>query len=620
MSRLPTGIRWWLALSFALVSGLTALAVAVVSSERSEQAFRSRTDVLALGNTVAATLRLRESLTDIGQENALQGVAAGREGEVAGLRTAFDVPQLAPLMRDIASDNELSVFVFNEEAQLISSDISRGVDVSFVPDFPDAVAAGLEGRRWVETLTDEAATVVALPLLVPLAGSGVVLTYVPQAEFASTVGIFRREIVFAALVAIPVGALAGLAIAAAIAARLRRLADATAAIEAGDFETELKPRFPDELGELGQSIDRMRVQLRESFALIASDRDRLGQLLERLRDGVVTVDRDLNVEFANGAAKLALRAAQLEDGESLPDPWPELDLTALAAGLFRDHAQVAQARVTPPDGETYEIVGIPAGEVGESAVLVVRDVSEQERRERAEREFVTNAAHELRTPLAAISSSVEVLQGGAKEIPEDRDRFLGHIEREAGRLTRLARALLVLARAQTNQEQPRFQPTLLRPILEDVSAGLQVSDGVQVEVICSPDIAALSDPDLVEQTVVNLAANAAKHTHEGSIVLAAREGHGRRVVIAISDTGSGIPSSEQARVFDRFFRGDDRGEGDGFGLGLAIVRQSVRALGGKVSVRSRDNTGTTVEVMLPAAGDRSDDPSQGRAVDGDRTA
>ena len=212
MSRLPTGIRWWLALSFALVSGLTALAVAVVSSERSEQAFRSRTDVLALGNTVAATLRLRESLTDIGQENALQGVA-------------FDVPQLAPLMRDIARDNELSVFVFNEQAQLISSDVSRGIDVSFVPDFPDAVATGLEGRRWVETLTDEAATVVALPLLVPLAGSGVVLTYVPQPEFASTVGIFRREIVFAALVAIPVGALAGLAIAAAIAARLRRLAD-----------------------------------------------------------------------------------------------------------------------------------------------------------------------------------------------------------------------------------------------------------------------------------------------------------------------------------------------------------------------------------------------------------
>ena len=161
----------------------------------------------------------------------------------------------------------------------------------------------------------------------------------------------------------------------------------------------------------------------------------------------------------------------------------------------------------------------------------------------------------------------------------------------------------MLARAQTNQEQPRREPVPLRPILDDVQAGLQVGDDVVVEVSCPDDLAALSDPDLVEQTVVNLAANAAKHTDSGSIVLAAREGHGRRVVIEIRDTGSGIPSRERERVFDRFFRGDagEAGDGEGFGLGLAIVRQSVRALGGKVSVRSRAGVGTSVEVMLPAA-------------------
>lgn len=602
MARFPTGIRWWLALAFALVSGLTALAVALVFEARSEGAFRSRTNVLALGNTVAATLRIREALSDLDEVEALQDVLTSGESDVSGLKAVFEEsPQLTAFLRSVANDNELSVFVFDENAQLLSSDVSRGIDVSFVPDFPDAVAAGLEGRRWVETLEEESATVVALPLLVPLAGRGVVLTYVPRAEFASAVGIFRREIVFAALVAIPVGALAGLAIAAALAARLRRIANAAVAIEAGDFETELKPRFPDELGALGASIDRMRLQLRESFALLASDRDRLQQLLERLREGVVTVDRDLNVEFANGAAKLALEDLDLGEGQQLPDPWPELDLQGLAAGLFREHAQVAQARVTPPDGATYDIVGIPTGDVGESAVLVIRDVSEQERRERAEREFVTNAAHELRTPLAAIASSVEVLQSGAKEIPQDRDRFLEHIERESARLSRLARALLVLARAQTNQERPQLRPVQLLPIFSDVAAGLRVAADVEIVVNCEPEIAALSDPDLVEQTIVNLAANAAKHTEKGSIVLAAREGHGKRVVIEISDTGDGIAPREQDRVFDRFFRGDEPGDSDGFGLGLAIVRQSVRALGGKVSVRSSTDAGTTVEVMLPAA-------------------
>jgi signal transduction histidine kinase/HAMP domain-containing protein len=599
MSRFSIGMRWWLAVAFALVSGLTALAIALVSSERSEQAFRSRTDVLALGNTVAATLRLREALSVADQERA-QALAPA-QAEETGLATAFEEGQLTTLLRDIGENNELSVFVFGDDARLLSSDVSRGIDVSFVPDFPAAVEAGLEGRRSVRTLQDPAATVVALPLLVPLVGRGVVLTYVPQPEFASAVGIFRREVLFAALVAIPVGALAGMIIAVAIAGRLRRIADAAAKIEAGDFDTELHPRFRDELGSLELSIDRMREQLRESFALLASDRDRLGQLLERLRDGVVTVDRDLHVEFANGAARRALGISELDGPTVLPDPWEELDLQALASGLFRDHAQIAQARVTPTGEETYDVVGIPAGDVGESAVLVVRDVSEQERRERAEREFVTNAAHELRTPLAAISSAVEVLQSGAKEIPDDRDRFLDHIEREAHRLGRLARALLVLARAQTNQEQPRREPVPLKPILDDVSAGLQVGENVSVEVSCPPELAALSDPDLVEQTIVNLAANAAKHTEAGTISLAAREGHGSRVVIEIRDTGSGIPSREQERVFDRFFRGDDAGEGEGFGLGLAIVRQSVRALGGKVSIRSRAGVGTTVEVMLPSA-------------------
>ena len=94
---------------------------------------------------------------------------------------------------------------------------------------------------------------------------------------------------------------------------------------------------------------------------------------------------------------------------------------------------------------------------------------------------------------------------------------------------------------------------LLRPILEDVRSGLHVGDDVVVDVNCPADLAALSDPDLVEQTIVNLAANAAKHTQAGSIVLAAREGHGHRVVIEILDTGSGIPSRERERVFDRFF-------------------------------------------------------------------
>ncbi|MFQ5427025.1 MAG: sensor histidine kinase, partial [Gaiellales bacterium] len=306
--------------------------------------------------------------------------------------------------------------------------------------------------------------------------------------------------------------------------------------------------------------------------------------------------------------------ADIRDGAALPEPWPGFSLRQMAAGLFRADAKVAQARVAPDELRAYAIVGIPAGRPGESAVFVLTDVSEQERRERAEREFVTNAAHELKTPLAAISGAVEVLQDGAKEIPEDRDRFLSHIERESNRLGRLARALLVLARAQTNQEAPNLVPLQIRPLLEDVAQSLPVRPGVEVKVDCDPNLAALTEHDLIEQVVANLGENAAKHTETGSIQLTAHQHGRRRVTIEVSDSGTGIPSGEQDRVFDRFFQGD-KARQEGFGLGLAIVRQSVRALGGTVEVSSEPDRGTSVRVTLPAAASRAGAPAAAAAAD-----
>jgi two-component system phosphate regulon sensor histidine kinase PhoR len=237
-------------------------------------------------------------------------------------------------------------------------------------------------------------------------------------------------------------------------------------------------------------------------------------------------------------------------------------------------------------------------------VLVLTDVSERERRERAEREFVANAAHELRTPLTAITSAVEALQTGAKEQPEERDRFLGVIDRQVGRLGRLARALLLLARAQTRQEALRLEPVELRPILAEVAAALELPDGVSVEVDCPFGLSALAQRDLAEQIVSNLAANAAKHVEGGRIVLAARAAADGQVQLEVTDSGPGIAGGERERVFDRFYSGD-RERGESFGLGLAIVREAVLALGGTVELESAPGAGTTVRVALASAAARA---------------
>jgi signal transduction histidine kinase len=231
------------------------------------------------------------------------------------------------------------------------------------------------------------------------------------------------------------------------------------------------------------------------------------------------------------------------------------------------------------------------------AISIFRDVTVRERVERAERDFVTNAAHELQSPLAAIVSAIEVLQTGAKDTPE-RDVFLAHIEREADRLSRLVRALLVLARAQVGLEPPRDELVALRPLLTEIGAGLRLAGGVELVVACPPDLAVLTNRELVEQVIVNLAENAAKMTRSGRVVLTAKQLPERAVEIAVVDTGPGIAAVERPRVFERFYRGS---ETPGFGLGLAIVQSSAEALGGEIELDSAVAAGTTVRLRLPAS-------------------
>jgi PAS domain S-box-containing protein len=225
---------------------------------------------------------------------------------------------------------------------------------------------------------------------------------------------------------------------------------------------------------------------------------------------------------------------------------------------------------------------------------------EFERRSRVEREFVANAAHELRTPLAAMVGALDVLQAGAKDVPAERDRFLRHLVEHCSRLHRLTYALLVLARAQMSHEPLATEPVELRPLLQRAATEVTAAPGVRVRVRCRSGLAVLANPDLLEQAVANVATNAGKFVETGEIVLAARRDGGARIVVEIADTGPGMSREEQERAFERFYRADEDAAG-GFGLGLAIARQAIETLGGSIGLRSQSGVGTTVAMWLAAA-------------------
>jgi len=577
MSRRFTGIRWWLSVAFALVAAVSTALVVSQFSTQSQNAFRDRAEDLALGSAVVAA-------RDIG--------VASRKGNLERQLPA------------IARRQNLELHVFDRHGVELKSGTPRGGAVHEVSRERAALSAALRGDRYRGSTSDGNVFVAGVPLRGTGLGALVALNVRP--DVAAAIGIVSDQALRAGVIAGVIGVLVGLLLAQLIALRLRRLSAAAEAMALGDFESPLHYRFRDEFGALAQSFERMRRQLRRSFRQIEGERDRLRMLLERLHEGVVTVDVELVVQFANAEARRLL-GGRLAEGDALPDPWLGFSLREFAERLFDPNASLAQAHVTPDDERALAVVGIPAQPEGDTVLIVLDDLSEQERRELAEREFVSNAAHELRTPLTTIIGAVEVLQAGAKDDPAERDRFLAHIEREAERLARLARALLTLARAHAGQERPRSEPVALQSLLQEVADALRPPAGVVVSVECPPDLGAIVNRDLLDQVLRNLGENAAKHTQEGRVVLRAyATGNGLRV--EVEDTGVGMTSDTQRHVFDRFYRGQDR-DAEGFGLGLAIVRQTVRSLDGRIELDSAPGKGTCVRIVLEQASVREAVPA-----------
>jgi signal transduction histidine kinase len=317
------------------------------------------------------------------------------------------------------------------------------------------------------------------------------------------------------------------------------------------------------------------------------------EILERLPYGVIVVDHGLQIQFVNRVAAELLD--EIAVGQPLAEQWAEFAVRDYAARLFGRDAEPG-SKLAALAERTLRVNGLSAPR-SETAILLLEDVTERERTRDAERRFVENAAHELRTPVAAIVSVVEILERGAKDVPETRDRFFAHLSAHSARLVRLMTSLLTLARVQNGYEEPRLELVPLRPFLEDLARTLTPRAGVTVSVDAPEEVVALADRDLLTLVVSNVGSNAVTNTHEGEIVFEARGSPGS-VELEIRDTGSGMDQAERDAALDRFHRG---GDSAGFGLGLAIAAEAVRELGGTLCLEAAAGGGTRVLIALRGA-------------------
>ena len=553
-------MRLWLGAAFALVSLITAASVYVFVDDSSGRTLQSESADLAVGKTASLA-------DDLGRSDKFHAANVLTQADT----TTFKAWALNRHGRPFAPGQNFA-----------------GLDS--LQQRPEAFRVALDGRRYNAMLPDNV-TVAAAPIFgsgkVPVRGTVIVRAEPPPA-LTHAFDELRGDRLRALMIAIVIGVLVGFLASSLIATRIRRLAHSAEQMAAGDFEAPLAPGGGDEIGDLTRSLDTMRRELRKTFDMLATERDRLSAVFDGLTEAVIVAGEDGRVRFTNPAA-----SRLVHDGRPAPALTPSLRRAA-------EHG-ADEIPVLSIDGRLY---GVQARQVpAEHAVLVVvRDRTEELKREQAEAEFVSNAAHELRNPLAGIMSGIEVLQAGAKDDPEARDRFLARLAHDAERMTRLTQSLLTLARAEAAGAHDTVQVVDVTVAAEEALEAVETPEGVEFVNEVEPDLVAEGDPVLLRQVMIGLLSNACAYTPApGTVTLRASRGAQNSVTIEVRDTGKGIPPDEQDRVFDRFYRGSGMLEGEGFGLGLSIAKRMVNVMGGRIGLRSEPGKGSTFWVRLRAA-------------------
>jgi two-component system phosphate regulon sensor histidine kinase PhoR len=352
--------------------------------------------------------------------------------------------------------------------------------------------------------------------------------------------------------------------------------------------------------DLGAEIGELAALLLErELRRFATVRDPAEQeLLSSLPDAAAVVAKDGRVKVCNAAFD-ALAAGGRATGMTPLEVTRSAELAEACKRALEGTARRLDVEL-PRRSFSAQLTPLLRGEV----LLLLRDTTEERRATATRRDFVANASHELRTPVAAIRGAAETLLSGALEDPAAARRFVEIVHRQAERLSRLTQDLLDLSRLESRQWRFEVAPVELQGLARlalELHGPAAQQKGLALASTVPAGLAAWGDGRALEQVLVNLVDNAVKYTAAGSVTVSA-EARGAEVVLSVADTGPGIEPHHVARLFERFYRVDSgrAREAGGTGLGLAIAKHLVQGMAGEITVQSGAE-GTRFTVRLPAA-------------------
>jgi len=432
---------------------------------------------------------------------------------------------------------------------------------------------------------------------VPLPGGGAVRVAADDVRVERFVGPVSSTIVTLAIAAGLFGVGVVYLVARAISRPIVDLTSVASEMAAGSMESRAPRAKALELDRLGAALNDLNEQLGGRLADVERERNTLDTVLSALDQAVILVGGDRNPLYANPTAH----------------KWLGPDLKG--SGLIRSLVDKAMDTGEPQSVDGVEVgtqsrmgrlLRVSVTPFADRVLVVAADITDARRIDQVRRDFVADASHELKTPVASVLASSEMLQTALTRDPHRADEFAQRVHDSATQLARLVADLLDLSRLETGVDE--LAEVDLDNVVRSTAAELAPradEQGVGWHVATEPAVVAGREADL-GLAIHNLLDNALRHTPSGGSITVSLQRVDGQALITVADTGEGIPMRALDRVFERFYRVDvarSRHTG-GTGLGLSIVKHVAESHGGAARVESELGSGSTFYVELPlAAGD-----------------
>ena len=512
--------------------------------------------------------------------------------------------------------NDYEIYIVDNTLSIIAADNTAVVDKSAIGILDDTVVvSALEGSTAEsrETLSNDIPVMNTAESIKGADGtvSGVIYIRADLSSVYSTMQEARMIFIQAMAIAVLISVLISFFITNSITDPINDLTEKAERMASGDFSQQIDVRSNDEIGRLAEMFNMLRQELDNKITETINEKSKLETILRYMVDGLIALDLDGDIVHINPAAKALLDISDDEINEGLDftgilQRFGKKDITdGIKKVISRDViSEIAVYRGKIISVRYARFMDDDENDIG--VIMLLQDITEQQRLDQMQKDFVANVSHELRTPITTIKSYTETLLDGAVEDPEMRKNFLNVIDEEAERMTHLVKDLLQLSRLDNDREKLNRQETDINKLLVKCAQKVMLTaQAKQQTVECNINedepLNVFVDIDRIQQVILNILTNSIKYTPEGGRITITSGLEGSAARIVISDTGIGISQAEIGRIFERFYRVDkarSRAMG-GTGLGLSIAKNIVEAHHGTISAESVEGKGTSVTVLLP---------------------